>query len=129
MLANETLENNMSEIKIKKARTQRRINRIRSKILNQEGKLRLTVFASNRAMYAQIIDDSKGQTLVSASVKELSEAKGTKTDVSKALGKLLAEKAKAKKVTDNLVFDKGRFKYHGRVKAFADAAREGGLQF
>lgn len=119
----------MSEIKIKKARTQRRINRIRSKILDQEGKFRLTVFASNRAMYAQIIDDSKGQTLVSVSVKELPEAKGTKTDVSNALGKLLAEKAKAKKVTDNLVFDKGRFKYHGRVKAFADGAREGGLQF
>jgi large subunit ribosomal protein L18 len=118
----------MSELKIKQARTSRRVNRTRNKIGEQAGKLRLSVFASNKYMYAQIIDDAKGTTVISAAAKELTET-GTKTELARALGNLLAQKAKEKKVTSNIVFDKGRYKYHGRVKAFAEAAREGGLKF
>lgn len=119
----------MSEIIIKKERRLRRVERIRNKLLGQENKFRVSVFASNKYMYAQIIDDTNGKTVVSVNQKELKSAAGTKTETASELGKLLAEKAKAGKFVNNLVFDKGRYKYHGRVKAFADGAREGGLQF
>lgn len=93
---------------------------------------RLCVFRSLRHIYAQVIDDSAGRTLVSASTAEsdvrerLSKAK--KTDAAKLIGQIVAERSKEKGVT-KVVFDRGGYKYHGRVKALADAAREGGLQF
>jgi large subunit ribosomal protein L18 len=119
----------MSEITIKKQRRTQRVNRVRKKILDQAGKLRLTVFASNQSLYAQIIDDAKGETVLSIDGKELKDVKGTKVERATQLGILLAQKAKEKKLSGSVVFDKGRYKYHGRVKAFADAAREGGLKF
>lgn len=98
--------------------------RVRSKLSN---KLRLSVFRSNRYISAQIIDDSKGETLLSVSEKELKE-KMSKTERAKKLGIILAEMSKKKKITE-VVFDRGRFMYHGRVKALAEGAREGGLKF
>ena len=89
---------------------------------------RLTVFRSNKYIYAQIIDDKSGKTIVFVSEKEI-ETKGIKkTEKAKVLGQTLAQKAKKKKV-DKVIFDKGNYKYHGRVKALAEGAREGGLQF
>jgi large subunit ribosomal protein L18 len=85
-----------------------------------------------RHIYAQIIDDTEGHTLVSASSHETNEqsdgAAGPKVDVSVAVGKMVAERAKSKGITA-VVFDRGGYKYHGRVKALADASREGGLKF
>lgn len=88
---------------------------------------RLTVFRSARHIYAQIIDDTTGTTLAQANSKELGLS-GNKTEQAKAVGSALAERATAAGVT-KVVFDRGPFKYHGRVQALADAAREGGLQF
>jgi large subunit ribosomal protein L18 len=89
---------------------------------------RLSVQKSLTEMRAQLIDDDAGKTLAAVSKKDLKEAKGTKTEIAAALGKAMAEKAKAAKIT-KVVFDRGANKYHGRVKAFAEAAREGGLEF
>ncbi len=105
----------------------RRQQRIRKHIKIVSDRPRLSVFRSNVHMYAQIIDDVRHVTLVAVSEKEAS-ASGTKIERAVILGKTLAEKAKAAKVTE-VVFDKGSYKYHGRVKAFADSAREGGLNF
>jgi len=118
----------MKETKIKKIRKERRIKRVRSKILARKSRPRLTVFRSNQYIYTQIIDDNKGKTLVSAHEKELSDTKMTRTQKAQELGKVLAKKAVAKKIK-NIVFDKGAYKYHGRIKALAEGAREGGLQF
>ena len=87
---------------------------------------RLSVFRSSKHIYAQIIDDTNGTTLAAAS--SASVKSGTKTDTAAAVGKALAEAAAAKGVKQ-VVFDRGSYKYHGRVKALADAAREGGLDF
>jgi large subunit ribosomal protein L18 len=119
----------MSELIIKKQRTTQRVQRTRKKLLAQAGKLRLSVFASNQGFYAQIIDDAKNETVVSVSAQEIKDAKGSKIEKAAQLGTVLAQKAKDKKITDSIVFDKGKYKYHGRVKAFADAVREGGLKF
>lgn len=124
------------EKKIKKLRKKRRIARVRRKILAKRALPRLTVFRSNRYIYAQIIDDSKGKTLVSVSEKEISDLlpagrQGTKmTRAQRAweLGKILSKKASSKKIK-NVVFDKGAYKYHGRIKALAEGAQEGGLVF
>ncbi|HVA35154.1 MAG TPA: 50S ribosomal protein L18 [Stellaceae bacterium] len=93
---------------------------------------RLTVFRSSKHIYAQVIDDANGRTLAAASSldKNLKEGikGGANKDVAAAVGKLLAERAKAAGVT-GVVFDRGGYLFHGRVKALADAAREGGLQF
>lgn len=105
----------------------RRQQRIRKNIRAVSNRPRLSVFRSNVHLYAQIIDDVKHITLVAISEKEAA-VKGTKIEKAAALGKALAEKAKQARVTE-VVFDKGSYKYHGRVKAFADSAREGGLQF
>lgn len=115
------------EEKIKKIRKARRAARIRSKIEDQMRAPRLTVFRSNKYIYAQVIDDNKGTTLISASEQEV-DAKGNRVEKAKMVGVKLAEKAKAAKVK-NVVFDKGSYKYHGRVKALAEGAREGGLNF
>jgi large subunit ribosomal protein L18 len=96
------------------------------------GRARLSVFRSSKHIYAQVIDDTKGETLASASSLEKTLREGMKTgantDAAKAVGKLLAERAAAKGVKE-VVFDRGGYLYHGRVKALADAAREGGLKF
>jgi len=93
---------------------------------------RLSVFRSSKHIYAQVIDDRKGATVASASSIEKEMRSGLKTgadiDAAKAVGKLLAERAAAAGVKD-VVFDRGNYIYHGRVKALADAAREGGLNF
>jgi len=94
--------------------------------------LRLSVFRSSKQIYAQIIDDEKGVTLVAASSIEKENRAGLKTganvEAAKLVGKLLAERAQAKGVKQ-VIFDRGAYMYHGRVKALAEGAREGGLQF
>ena len=112
---------------------QRRKQRVRYK-LRQMGKLRprLSVFRSSRHIYAQIIDDAAGKTLASASTLDAAVKEGLKTgadsDAATAVGKAIAERAKAAGVAQ-VVFDRGAYMFHGRVKALADAAREGGLDF
>ena len=111
----------------------RRRSRVRRSIRARAyGRPRLSVFRSSKQIYAQIIDDAKGETLVSASSLEKANRDGLKTgaDVAaaKAIGTLLAQRASEKGITE-VVFDRGSYLYHGRVKALADGAREGGLQF
>jgi large subunit ribosomal protein L18 len=114
-------------------RTLRRTAKVRRNIRRAAGgRARLSVFRSSKHIYAQVIDDIKGETLASASSLEKTMREGKKTgantDAAKAVGKLLAERAAAKGVKE-VVFDRGGYLYHGRVKALADAAREGGLKF
>ena len=114
-----------------KARTDRRKATVRRAIKEAAtGRARLTVFRSSKHIYAQVIDDQKGETLASASSleKEMREKTGANIDAAKAVGKLLAERA-VKKGVKEVVFDRGGYLYHGRVKALADAARESGLSF
>ncbi len=101
---------------------------IRRKVSGTAEMPRLSVFRSNSAIYAQIIDDRSGKTLCAASSKELADATGNKTDLSKLTGSKLAEKASANGI-EKVVFDRGGYLYHGRVKALAEGAREGGLKF
>ena len=89
---------------------------------------RLSVHRTSKYLYAQLIDDVKAVTLLGVSENMLKDVKGTKTEKAVALGKLLAEKAQAAKVK-KVVFDRGAYRYHGRVRAFAEGAREGGLTF
>ena len=107
----------------------RRHKRVRAKIAGTPERPRLNVFRSASNIYAQIIDDVAGKTLVSASSLEKSfECDGTKTDAAKKVGMILAERAKAAGI-ETVVFDRGGYVYHGRVQALAEGAREGGLQF
>jgi len=110
---------------------QKRIKRIRKKIIGTSEKPRLRVFKSAKHFYAQVIDDSKGHTLVSMSSLEKSvegeDIKG-KCALANKVGKLLAEKAKSAGI-EKVVLDRGGYIYHGRVKAFSEGAREGGLVF
>lgn len=101
--------------------------RVRAKINSGNQRLRLSVFRSNKYISAQIIDDLKNQTVIGLSEKNV-KAAGTKSDKAKALGLLLAKEAKAKKIS-KIVFDRGRYAYHGRIKAVAEGLREGGLEF
>lgn len=101
---------------------------IRNKISGTAARPRITVFKSNTRISAQIIDDSKGHTIVSATSVELSSKKNTNVELSKEVGKKLAEKAIAEGITE-VVFDRNGYVYHGKVKALADGAREGGLKF
>jgi large subunit ribosomal protein L18 len=100
---------------------------IRSKVSGTAEKPRLSVFRSNTGVYAQIIDDMTGKTLVSASSKEI-ESKGLNIEISKNVGKKLAEKAVSSGISA-VVFDRGGYLFHGKVKALAEGAREGGLKF
>ena len=107
----------------------KRHKRVRAKIAGTPERPRLNVFRSASNIYAQIIDDVNGVTLVSASSLEKDFAcEGTKSDAAKQVGLNVAERAKAKGI-DTVVFDRGGYVYHGRVKALAEGAREGGLQF
>ena len=114
-------------------RTLRRTAKVRRNIRRAAGgRARLSVFRSSKHIYAQVIDDTKGLTLAAASSMEkpLRESLKTGADINaaKAVGKLLAERS-AEKGVKSVVFDRGGYLYHGRIKALADAAREGGLQF
>ncbi|MEO1415427.1 MAG: 50S ribosomal protein L18 [Bacteroidota bacterium] len=104
--------------------------RLRTRIKGTAERPRLSIFRSNKQIYAQIIDDVNGVTLVSCSsrLNELNLQSESKTDTSKKVGTKLAELAKEKGV-ETVIFDRGGYKYHGRVKALAEGAREGGLQF
>ncbi|WP_407403497.1 50S ribosomal protein L18 [Chryseobacterium sp.] len=103
--------------------------RVRGKISGSSELPRLSVYKSNKEIYAQLIDDKNGKTLVSASSREKGvDANGTKSEVSTAVGKAIAAKAIAAGI-EAIVFDRNGFVYHGRVKALADGAREGGLKF
>lgn len=105
----------------------RRLRRVRSKIAQNIGIPRLSVFRSNRHTWVQIIDDKHGKTLVATSSKAV-KTKGTKSEIAARVGEQVAILA-AKKNIVHIRFDRGLYKYHGRVKAVADSARKGGLKF
>ena len=116
-------------------RTARRTATVRRNVklaAGTSGRARLTIFRSSKHIYAQLIDDTKGETLAAASSLEKTTREGAKTganmDAAKVVGKLIAERAKQAGV-ERVVFDRGAYLFHGRVKALADAAREGGLTF
>ena len=106
----------------------RRHKRVRKHISGTAERPRLVVFRSNRGIAAQLVDDTAGQTLAAASSLDMRSGKGTKSDQATEVGKLLAANAKKADVKA-VVFDRGGYLYHGRVKALAEAAREGGLEF
>ena len=112
------------------AARKRRHARVRKKVSGTPGRPRLAVFRSNRHTHAQLIDDVAGRTLAAASTQEaaLREVPGAPVEVAAQVGKLLAERAGAQGITA-AVFDRGGFKFHGRVKALADGARSAGLEF
>lgn len=111
-------------------RRQRIKNRVRKVVTGTAERPRLAVFRSNNEIYAQIIDDTKGTTLVSASSrdKDIAKVAGNKTEKAALVGKSIAEKA-VKAGIENVGFDRGGYLYHGRVKSLAEGAREGGLKF
>lgn len=112
---------NKKELRIKRRR------RVRAKVSGTSDRPRLSIFMSSTAVYAQIIDDVNGKTLVAANTKEI---KGAKSNIVGAMeiGKLIAKKAKEAKI-EKIVFDRSGYNYHGKAKALADGAREGGLEF
>ena len=116
----------MNNSQYKTLKRKRRHAKVRTKISGNAVRPRLAVFRSNKSIYAQLINDETGMTLASAS--DVKESKGTNIERATAVGKALAESAKAKKITD-VVFDRGGYLFAGRVKALAEAAREGGLKF
>jgi large subunit ribosomal protein L18 len=117
----------MTALTVRSAR-QRRHKRVRGKISGTAERPRLVVTRSNRGIVAQLVDDTAGRTVASASWLQVKSFKGDKKGQAAEVGKLLAEKAKRAKI-DAAVFDRGGYLYHGRVKALAEAAREGGLKF
>jgi len=106
----------------------RRHRRVRLKVMGMPDRPRLTVFRSNKSIYAQVIDDLEGRTLISASSTEVKESGLNKARMAEKVGELLAAKAKEKNI-DKVVFDRGGYLYHGRVKSLAEGARKGGIQF
>lgn len=114
----------------KKFKRQKIRYKIRKRISGSQDIPRLAVFRSNKEIYAQLIDDSQSATLASASSRDKSicDQKSTKVEKAKMVGKLIAERAKESGVK-NVVFDRGGFLYHGRIKALAESAREAGLKF
>jgi large subunit ribosomal protein L18 len=106
----------------------RRHRRIRGKVVGTAERPRLAVFRSNKGIFAQLIDDGSARTLAAAGWQQLKGFSGTKTEQAAEVGKQLAVSAKAAGVT-TCVFDRGGYLYHGRVKALAEGAREGGLEF
>ena len=120
----------MSQVASRSASRIKRHDRIRLRLSGTSVRPRLAVFRSLNHIYAQVIDDSSGQTLAAASSLEsdLRSATGTKTDDAKRVGQLVAERARAAGI-DKVVFDRAGFQYHGRVRSLAEAAREAGLDF
>jgi large subunit ribosomal protein L18 len=117
----------VSTLTVRQAR-ERRHRRVRGKLFGSAERPRLVVFRSNRGIEAQLVDDLEGKTLAAASWLSLKSFKGNKTEQAAEVGKLLAQNAKKANV-ETVVFDRGGYLYHGRVKALADAARKGGLKF
>jgi len=121
----------MKKIKSKKVARRYKIKRrVRKNVLGTKERPRLSVFRSNKQIYVQLIDDLKGHTMLAASSsdKDLAEAKGNKSEIAKLVGQAIADKAKEQGI-EKVVFDRNGYKYHGRVKALADGAREKGLKF
>ena len=112
----------------KRQARQRRRRRVRARIVGSAERPRLSVYRSNRGVFAQLIDDGKGHTVAAVNWIEPELRKLTASDQAKKAGELLAERAKAAGV-ETCVFDRGGYKYHGRIKALADGARDGGLTF
>jgi large subunit ribosomal protein L18 len=106
----------------------RRRRRVRARIVGSSERPRLSVYRSNRGVFAQLIDDAEGRTLAAVNWTEPELRKLTASEQAKRAGELLAERAKAAGV-ESCVFDRGGYKFHGRVKALAEGAREGGLKF
>ncbi len=117
----------MNQHKAKRIKRSIRHNRVRSVVSGTAKRPRLSVYRANRHIYAQLIDDEAGKTLAAVSSSEI-KSKGKKVSLAMETGKLLAKKAGEKKIA-SAVFDRGGFAYHGRVKALAEGAREGGLKF
>jgi large subunit ribosomal protein L18 len=120
----------MTQVASRGAARRKRHDRIRLHLEGTESRPRLAVFRSNNHIYAQVIDDASGRTLAAASTaeKELRGSKSTKTEEAAVIGRLVAELAKTAGV-ESVVFDLAGFRYHGRIKSLADAAREAGLDF
>jgi large subunit ribosomal protein L18 len=120
----------MTQVATRGAARRKRHERIRLHLAGSEMRPRLAVFRSLNHIYAQVIDDASGKTLAAASTadKELKGSKATKSEEAAIVGKLVAERAKAAGV-ERVVFDRAGFRYHGRIKSLADAAREAGLEF
>ncbi|MBO0698316.1 MAG: 50S ribosomal protein L18 [Zavarzinella sp.] len=118
----------MDAQKLKHHRQTRRAHRVRSKINGTAERPRLSVFRSSKHIYAQLIDDANGVTLAAAGSSGKGAAYGGNVKAAAAVGQKLAEAAKAKGISQ-AAFDRGHYRYHGRVKALADAARKGGLKF
>jgi large subunit ribosomal protein L18 len=120
----------MTQVASRGAARRKRHERIRLHMAGSAERPRLAVFRSNVHIYAQVIDDASGRTLATASTveKELRGSKKTKTEEAAVVGKLVAERAKSAGV-GRVVFDRAGFRYHGRIKSLADAAREAGLDF
>jgi large subunit ribosomal protein L18 len=117
-----------AKAKMVRRHRERRHRTIRKKISGTPQRPRLNVFRSAANIHVQLIDDTAGHTLVAASSLEAAAARGTKTEQARAVGQLAAERAKAAGIT-SVVFDRGGYLYHGRVRAVAEAARAGGLEF
>jgi large subunit ribosomal protein L18 len=120
----------MTHVASRGAARRKRHDRIRLTMAGTAGRPRLAVFRSLNHIYAQVIDDASGRTLVAASTleKDLRGSKSTKSEEAAVVGRLIAERAKAAGV-ERVVFDRAGFRYHGRIKSLADAAREAGLEF
>ena len=116
----------MSTTNTKNSRRASRHNRVRAKVKGTAQRLRVAVYKSNQFIYAQVIDDATGTTIVSAS--DMAAKSGTKTERAQAVGVEVAKLAMAKGIK-SVIFDRNGFKYTGRIKALADSARNGGLQF
>lgn len=114
----------------KKSAKKKRTERVRAKLLGTMNNPRLSVFRSNKFTYAQIVDDERGITLVSASEVDLKkpDSTGTKAEKAELVGQILAKKATKKGIIE-VVFDRGSYKYHGRIKKLAESARKEGLKF
>ncbi len=120
----------MTQLVTRGAARRKRHDRIRLHLAGTDSRPRLAVFRSLNHIYAQVIDDASGRTLAAASTidKELKGSKATKSEEAAVVGRLVAERAKAAGV-ERVVFDRAGFRYHGRIKSLADAAREAGLDF
>ncbi|PIZ56859.1 50S ribosomal protein L18 [bacterium (Candidatus Torokbacteria) CG_4_10_14_0_2_um_filter_35_8] len=120
----------MKNSKLKYIKRKRRHHRVRAKISGTSDVPRLSVFRSNKGMYVQLVDDVSSKTIVGISLSSIpkSKKKLSKTEQAKVLGNMIAKRAKEKKIK-KAVFDRGGYKYHGKVKALAEGAREGGLKF
>jgi large subunit ribosomal protein L18 len=120
----------MTQVASRGAARRKRHDRIRLTMAGTAGRPRLAVFRSLNHIYAQVIDDATGRTLVAASTveKELRSSKSTKSEGAASIGKLVAERAKAAGI-ERVVFDRAGYRYHGRIKSLADAARDAGLDF